>query len=503
MTAKRPAKNSLNAQALEALGAPRLAELLLTLSEGNTAVKRMLRLALVEEKGPLEMGRELRKRLAAIARSATLLDDDVRDELLRELDRHITAIRGPIADQDPALAVELLWDVLALSEGLIERCDGSDGVARDWFHRASAALGEVAGRAPGKSQMLADQVYAAVVSNGYGQFDPIVRDLGPALGAEGLAHLQLRLETLRSRATSDGRASGHRDAIVRIAMLDIADVQGDAEAYLAEYRNHDPEALSVPAIAARVAERLTAAGRSAEALTLLQGADPMLRQRRAGAEKWCDARLAALEALGRGEEAQAQRWEFALMELSRRHLRDYLKRVPDFEDMVQEEKALDLVAEHEDRDEALWFLLHWPEPHRAARLVLSAPKPLNGDRYSLLAPLAELLEKPHPLAATVCLRAMIDFTLRVGRVKRYRHAARHLDTCHRLARQIETWGERPDHRNYIAQLRRDHGRKYGFWSEVPKELIPEPEDKAAHEPGEKAAGVRGPKEDGPVQGGLW
>jgi hypothetical protein len=171
--------------------------------------------------------------------------------------------------------------------------------------------------------------------------------------------------------------------------------------------------------------------------------------------------------------------------------------------MVQEEKALDLVAEHEDRDEALWFLLHWPEPHRAARLVLSAPKPLNGDRYSLLAPLAELLEKPHPLAATVCLRAMIDFTLRVGRVKRYRHAARHLDTCHRLARQIETWGERPDHRNYIAQLRRDHGRKYGFWSEVPKELIPEPEDKAAHEPGEKAAGVRGPKEDGPVQGGLW
>jgi hypothetical protein len=495
MTAKRPAKNSLNAQALEALGAPRLAALLLTLSEGNPAVKRMLRLALAEEKGPLEMGRELRRRLAAIARSGTLLDDDSRDALLRELDRHITAIRGPIADHDPALAVELLWEVLALSEGLIERCDASDGVVRDWFHLASAALGQVASRAPGRREVLADQVYAAVVSNGYGQFDPIVRDLGGALGAEGLAHLRLRLETLRSRATSDGRAGAHRDAIVQIAMLDIADVDGDAEAYLAEYRDHDPEALTVPAIAARVAERLTAAGRAAEALTLLQGADPMLRQRRAGAEEWCDARLAALEALGRREEAQAQRWEFALMELSRRHLRDYLTRVPDFEDMVHEEKALDLVAEHEDRDEALWFLLHWPEPHRAARLLLSTPKPLNGDRYVLLAPLAELLEKPHPLAATVCLRAMIDFTLRVGRVKRYRHAARHLDTCHRLARQIETWGERPDHRSYIAQLRRDHGRKYGFWSEVPKELIPGPEDKGAD-------GV-GLKQAGPVQHDLW
>jgi len=38
--------------------------------------------------------------------------------------------------------------------------------------------------------------------------------------------------------------------IVSIAMLDIADALGDAEAYLAEYRDHSPEALTVPAIAA-------------------------------------------------------------------------------------------------------------------------------------------------------------------------------------------------------------------------------------------------------------
>jgi hypothetical protein len=92
----------------------------------------------------------------------------------------------------------------------------------------------------------------------------------------------------------------------------------------------------VPLIAARVAERLTAAGRAEEALLLLQGADP-------------------------------------------RHLRDYLKRLPDFEDVAAEERALDLVAKRDDREEALWFLLHWPEPHRAARLVLEAARPLDGD----------------------------------------------------------------------------------------------------------------------------
>jgi hypothetical protein len=478
------ARGALNLQTLEALGATRLAELVLTLSDGNSAAKRVVRLALAEQKGPAELARQLRKRLAAIGRAGSLLDDDPRDELLRELERHLMTLRGPIAEHDPALAVELLWDVLDLSEALLERCDASDGVVRDWFHQACAVLGEVARTAQGSRQALADQVYAAVVSNGYGQFDPIVRDLGPALGPEGLEHLRLRLETLRQRASGNEQDGTHRHLTVRIAMLDIADVLGDAEAYWAEYRDHDPEALSVPAIAAEVAERLTAAGRAADALQLLQGADPMLRQRRAGAEAWCDARLAALDALGRGDEAQAQRWEFALLELSRRHLRDYLKRLPDFEDMAHEEKALDLVAEHEDVEEALWFLLEWPEPHRAARLVLTASRSLKGERYLLLAPLAELLEKPHPLAATHCLRAMISFTLRLGRVKRYSHAARHLDTCHRLARAIDDWQTLPDHASYLAQLRRDHGRKHGFWSQVSKAVIASGEPPRAAAPGQ-------------------
>ncbi len=64
-------------------------------------------------------------------------------------------------------------------------------------------------------------------------------------------------------------------------------------------------------------------------------------------------------------------------------MRDHLKRLPAFEDAEAEERALDLVAEHDDLQEALWFLLHWPEPRRAVRLVLASAKPLNGDCYVL------------------------------------------------------------------------------------------------------------------------
>ena len=50
MAAKGAAKGTLNAKNLEGLGAARLAELLILLCEGNNASKRLLRLALAEQK---------------------------------------------------------------------------------------------------------------------------------------------------------------------------------------------------------------------------------------------------------------------------------------------------------------------------------------------------------------------------------------------------------------------------------------------------------------------
>jgi hypothetical protein len=466
-------KSTLNAKNLEALGAARLAELLITLSQGDAAAKRMLRLALAEQRGPAEIAREVRKRLATIARSSSFLDGRQRDALLRDLDQQRLAIVGPIAEHEPALAVDLLWTFLELVEPVLERCDDSDGAVMPMFHQATADLGAVAIQAKGNTEGLADQVYAALIDNGYGQFDHLIEHLEGALGTAGLAHLRQRLEMLRGRHPSNES----RRLTVRLAMLDIADALGDAEAYLAEYRDHDPGALTVPAIAAEVAERLIAAGRAGEALTLLDGADPREKQRSAGLVEWLDARIRALEALDRAQEAQALRWNHVERHLSIRHLREYLKRLPDFEDAAEEERALGQVLEHPSFHQALWFLHQWPDRRRAARLVLKRQSELDGDSYELLGPVAESLEAEHPLAATLCLRAMIHFSLERARSTRYRHAARHLDTCRRLAAAIEDWNGVPDHRAYLAHLRQDHGRKYGFWSLVSEG--PEPDEHAS------------------------
>jgi hypothetical protein len=61
-------KKTLNAENLEALGAQRLAELLMDIAEGNAATKRRLRLELTAQEAPETVAPEVRKRLIQIAR---------------------------------------------------------------------------------------------------------------------------------------------------------------------------------------------------------------------------------------------------------------------------------------------------------------------------------------------------------------------------------------------------------------------------------------------------
>jgi hypothetical protein len=261
---------------------------------------------------------------------------------------------------------------------------------------------------------------------------------------------------------SDPDVSEHRQA-VRLAMLAIADALGDADGYLAEYRDHHPVALRLPGIAARVAGRLTAAGRAADALLLLEAAEPYLQRRPASYLDWLDARIAALEALVRPGEAQALRWSCVEHLLSMRHLRDYLKALPAFEDVEAEERAFDLVFAYPNFHLALQFLHQWPDQRRAARLILARHFELDGDSYELLTAVAEALAAQQPLAATLCLRAMVDYSLEMSRSSRYKHVVRHLATCDVLAIKIRDWAGHDNHATYRDRLGLTHHQKYGLW----------------------------------------
>lgn len=474
-------KSTLNAKNLEALGAERLAQLLIEISTGDAAAKRKLRLALAGAEGPKEAAREIAKRLTSIARARTFVNWQNRKPLVKDLESQRHAIMEQIAPHDPREALGLLWRFMGLATPVFERCDDSSGIVIDTFHQACADLGDVAKLAGHEPEALARQVLDALHDNGFGQYDGLIVIMGPALGPEGIAHLKDLVEELgctpvpvppKAEWTAVGWGSGgtryahemderHRQSMVGMALKDIADVEGDVDAFIAQY---DPKTRKVPQIAAEIATRLLAAGRAGDALGFVDRA--ALDKNHFVPREWEDARIAVLEALDRQDEAQAFRWECFERGLSSDHLRDYLTRLPDFEDIDAEERAMAHAAAHYNLLPALGFFIEWPAPDHAARLLIARHKQINGDNYEFLVPAAEAVAERNPLAATVALRAMIDFTLNEARVKRYGYAAQHLATCADLAGRIEDFAPIEQHNAYVARLKAAHGKKTGFWSRV-------------------------------------
>lgn len=260
---------------------------------------------------------------------------------------------------------------------------------------------------------LAGHAFSALQHNDYGQYDTLIDVLTPALGVEGLDHLKMLFVELTKQAEgnlpgtdgrSDARASYEdilnlrkRDRTIRTALEQIADAQGDVDAFIAQ---QDVQAKSEPAVAAEIARRLVASGRPDEALDALNKAD--LTDSHPVPFEWDAAYTEVLEALGRKDDAQEFRWQSFERMLNADHLRAFLKCLPDFDDMEAEEKALAYVYHYPDAHRALAFLLSWPALDHAARLAISRAAKLDGDRYEFLTSAVEALRDKHPWHQSSC-----------------------------------------------------------------------------------------------------
>ncbi|MGJ4931806.1 DUF6880 family protein [Bradyrhizobium sp. HKCCYLS2038] len=106
---------TLTAKAHEALGAPRLAELLMEVAERDAAIKRRLKL---ETAAPNKMAAELRKRLAQIARATTFIERNKLRQLAADLEALCDSITGQVAQHDAATALEVMWQFMDLASGV-------------------------------------------------------------------------------------------------------------------------------------------------------------------------------------------------------------------------------------------------------------------------------------------------------------------------------------------------------------------------------------------------
>ncbi|RFB89717.1 hypothetical protein B5K11_21835 [Rhizobium leguminosarum bv. trifolii] len=473
------AKTTLNAKNLEALGAQRLAELLIEISTGSAAHKRRLRMELAGNQGSTEVAREIRKRLGSIARAQSVIEWHKVKAVNADLETQRSAIVTVVAADDPKEAFDLIWQFLAVADSIFHRSNSNDIAFTETFHQACADAGVIASSAGIGIDVLADKVFAALQDNDHGQYDPLIAEMVPALGKDGLARLKSLLVQWSNEAEEkpadadreifgwggngpifrDEIYAGHRQQTARIALQDIADAENDVDAFIAQ---QPKETLRAPTIATAIADRLILAGRAGEALEILDAADH--RGRFEMPFEWQEARVETLEALGRGEEAQAYRWQCFEQSLNGEHLRAFLRKLADFDDIEAEEKAFAFAHSFPDVHRALAFFLAWPAAAEAAKLLSRRRAELDGNLYELMTSGAEMLREKHPLAATILLRSMIGFALDNGRSSRYRHAARHLAECAALAPHIDDFGDAQPHDAYVAELKRQHGNKHGFWS---------------------------------------
>ena len=268
-------KKALNARNLEALGAERLGELLIETSKGRPVARRLLRLELAGAEGSAELAREVRIRMATIGRSRAVIDSQKRRDLVDEVAILRKAIVERIAGEDAAEALDLIWQFTGLANPILDRCWDGDHTVAGAFNAAD--LGDIARAASPDPRKLADRAFEALTQNAHGQYDDLIRALTPALGQEGLERLkQLMIEYpnmpiaelpeahqrrmhWRYRGTAHEAETAERLRLqtVRSALQEIADAQGDVDAFIDKV---DEDTRKDPSVAAGIARRLLAAG---------------------------------------------------------------------------------------------------------------------------------------------------------------------------------------------------------------------------------------------------
>jgi hypothetical protein len=446
----------LDAETLVALGAERLAELVLAQADIDPVFARSVRMELAAKDDAGSLAHEIDRRLKTIRRSRGFVEWDKVRPLARELDQLRQTIAGSLAQTSPSIAVEQMRLLLSLAEPLFERVDDSSGIIGQVFRQAGKDLGRLWGRAHvGDIETLAAEVLMLIEADGYGVFDELLDVVSPTLGKEGRAALRKLLLARQTAASADRRRYDYK---VGWLLPKLADLDDDVDAYIATV---DPTRRN-PMLNAEVAERLLNHGRAAEALEWIEAPT----DRRHNDRELAALKLRVLEALIRSDEAQVQRRSIFERWLDPDALRAWLRALPAFEDFVAEQDALDHVRDRGDPVQALAFLVNWPDLKRAAHLVGERHADMEGRAYDVLRPAAEILAAETPAAATLLYRRLVMAVLDRATSKYYPYAVGDLAAASSLSDRISDDPSLLSHHEWMEELRRTHGRKTGFWSLV-------------------------------------
>lgn len=454
-------KTSLSLENLAALGAEKLAQLVLDEANGNAPFRKKANAALAGAKGAEAVAALIDRRLAALEKARAMVAWEKEKDFRADLAATVETIVKELGQADAALAVDRLLRFIDTHGKVFDRIDDSGGRIQDVYFDAGEKVPELVEKlAPEDRARLPKTLAKSLGSDTHGYAPRVAMAVAPLLPESALADWDRALKT-----------AGADDPYIAVRQA-IAEARGDLDLFLAlEDKRADWRQNPL-----RAAEKLLAAGRLDEALLWAR------RERRGGiayasaadvAEgrikrphdlQRVDLEARILEAQGDRKAAQALRWEAFETTLDPKPLRDYLKKLGDFEEDDEILRAFAFAEASPHAYSALAFFVAWPNHDRAAKLVVAKPTHWDGRHYGPLADAAATLEENFPLAASVLYRALLNDILGRGKSPAYGHGARYLARLATLAEGIGDWKSLDNHVAYALGLRKNHGRKAGFWS---------------------------------------
>jgi len=472
-------QNTLNRPKLIALGAGKLADLLINFAQKDGVQEHSLWVELLETTNTTSVVQEIRKRIQSFRCSSPHFVRRQGPEVALELWGLVHLTEARVAPGHPDLAFELLWELPRLIPHIYTDIDDSHEKIDRALAGAMEAISRLASRLTLDSQTLAERVFEGLRDNEYGQFDGAIPALSDALGTNSASSLRCMIKSflgspLRSvdlkrygflgdLNKQSEMALEYRSRSMNIALQQLADLQGDVDAYTARYTTDE---LTGYKVAANVAERLLNSNRPTEALLIVeraQASDPNIGFR---GRRLDGLQVSCLDALERHEEATALLWEQFLVTLNPEPLREHISRLPNSDRDAVKERAKSHAMADTRILEALSFFYFWPDFRSAAELIEERYFEIAYPPHHTFILLAEELKQDHPLAATLLLRVVILDILDNNRAEQYQLAAKLLVNCGSLEYQISEFKGHLNQSEYVAALRKTHHDKITFWKDT-------------------------------------
>ncbi|TWB27250.1 hypothetical protein FBZ91_13529 [Nitrospirillum viridazoti] len=459
-------KPALSVESLVALGPEKLAQIILDEAADSAPFRKRVNAALAALKGPDAVAKLIDRRLGALERAQSLIPWEKEKAFVADLQATVDTIVKELAPADAFAAVNRLLRFLGTQEDVLERTPDSGGrMGNLYWEAAESANGLLERLKPVERAQIAEWLTVALESDDYSLFLRVALALAPLLSDPQRKDWEAAL----------AKVGGDRAAPIEVRQA-LAEARGDMDAVMA-LEAQLPSWRQNPM---RLAERLLAAGRHEDALRWIRTEDKPNRlivattaelmagtlPRRGSHPDKIRLEAKILDAMKDRATAQALRWRGFEATLDAGLLRDYIDKLDDFQEFDELDRAFAVVAACKDPHRALDFFIRWPRLDLAASLVFARRGEWRGAYYEVLSDAAVALEDGFPLAATVLYRVLLDDILGRGVSAAYGHGARYLARLGALASRIETYADLDNHTTYALRVRKDHGRKASFWSQV-------------------------------------